>query len=354
MVHFQQTDWIQHKLWTYIEQGCKTPEDHTSNVEATRNCYRKFDACVGRLLHAVESISPTVIILSDHGFGRLMGNIHPNFYLKQWGYLSLKPEAEDSLKGVKDLFRRSKSKTVQNLYRSVTQAKNHIRRDAKDHESWADNAGAVLGSRGASWDWSKTKAACIYAYQMGFVYVNGKGRGPMGIVEPGKEYEAIVSDLIARFRDLRHQTTGEKLLADVLRGSEAYPPADNGILVPDLVLIPAKTYGFSFSITDAPPMISEEGTHRHDGVLLMNGDSVAPAAVDFRPTLIDIAPTILHLLGLPVPTDMDGRVLEEVLGFARPVQYEAANNSLSESQQHYSETEEEIVAQRLKGLGYLD
>ncbi len=73
MVHFQQTDWIQHKLWTYIEQGCKDPKDHSPKIEATRNCYRRFDELVGLLLQEVEPFRPTTILLSDHGFGRLMG-----------------------------------------------------------------------------------------------------------------------------------------------------------------------------------------------------------------------------------------------------------------------------------------
>jgi len=48
MVHFQQTDWIQHKLWSYIEQGCNDPSDHRPRVEATRGCYGHFDEQVGR------------------------------------------------------------------------------------------------------------------------------------------------------------------------------------------------------------------------------------------------------------------------------------------------------------------
>src|ERR1700722_17699311 len=94
MVHFQQTDWIQHKLWTYIEQGCSDPSDHSPKIEATRNCYRHFDECVGLLLKQVDPLRPTTILLSDHGFGRLMGNLNPNFYLKQWGYLSVKSGAQ--------------------------------------------------------------------------------------------------------------------------------------------------------------------------------------------------------------------------------------------------------------------
>jgi predicted AlkP superfamily phosphohydrolase/phosphomutase len=356
MVHFQQTDWIQHKLWTYIEQGCKNPDDHSPKIEATRDCYRRFDELVGTLLKQAEPLSPTTILLSDHGFGRLMGNIHPNFHLKQWGYLSVRSEAQGQLTGVKDLFRKSKYGTVRKLYRSLADTKNSLENSgaSQDHQSWADNAGEVLRGRGATWDWSRTQAAVIYAYQMGFVYVNLLGRGSGGIVEPGSAHEILIADLITRFRDLRHPNTGEKLLQDVVRNSDIYPAADNNILVPDLVLVPVDGYGFSFSITDNPPVVSEEGTHRHNGVVLMCGESITQPRSDFRPNLIDVAPTILHLLDLPVPADMDGRVLEEVLKMNGAIRYEDVDNSLQRADQDYSQEDAEIVAQRLKGLGYMD
>jgi predicted AlkP superfamily phosphohydrolase/phosphomutase len=356
MVHFQQTDWIQHKLWTYIEEACNHPVDHSEKIEQTRECYRQFDEHVGALLRQVESLRPTTILLSDHGFGRLMGNIHPNFYLKQWGYLSVTSDTKDSLNSVKSLFRESKSKTVQKLYRSLaTTRSGWNKKDATPkHNSWVDNAGDVLGARGAAWDWHKTKAAVVYAYQMGFVYVNLLGRGPRGIVEPGREYEALLVDLISRFRKICNPHTGETLLQDVVRGADLYPAADNDILVPDLVLIPVDGYGFSFSFNDTPPKISQEGTHRHNGVVFLDGDSVAQPTSDFRPNLIDIAPTILHLLGLAVPSDMDGRVLQEVLTLDSPVRYEEADNSLVRQGQGYGPAESEILEQRLKGLGYLE
>src|SRR5262249_37647451 len=122
MVHFQQTDWIQHKLWTYIEQGCKDANDHSSRIEETRSCYGYFDTQVGYLLEEVLPLSPSTILLSDHGFGRLMGNISANSYLKLWGYLSVLPESEDHLKGVKNFLRGSK--TVRKVYHSLAGAKN--------------------------------------------------------------------------------------------------------------------------------------------------------------------------------------------------------------------------------------
>jgi len=356
MVHFQQTDWIQHKLWTYIEQACNVPADHSEKIEATRDCYRHFDALVGTLLNQVEALSPTVIMLSDHGFGRLMGNVNPNFYLKQWGYLSVVETPNDKLGSIKTLLRQSKSKTIRNLYRSVAEKKNTLRQNTNTqaHKSWSSNAGDVLGARGSTWDWSKTKAAVVYAYQMGFVFVNLVGRGPLGIVQPGPEYDNLLTDLISRFRTITHADTGEILLQDVVRGADIYPSADNNVLVPDLVLVPKDGYGFSFALSDAAPKVSEEGTHRHNGIVLLRGPSINHTTPKAPPHLIDLAPTMLHLLDLPVPADMDGRVWEEILDIDRPVRYEAIDNTIIPIAHEYGSADSDLIAQRLQGLGYLE
>jgi hypothetical protein len=49
------------------------------------------------------------------------------------------------------------------------------------------------------------------------------------------------------------------------------------------------------------------------GVLLIVGDGVVPGATTASATVLDLAPTLLYLMGLPVPRDMDGRVLSELV-----------------------------------------
>jgi predicted AlkP superfamily phosphohydrolase/phosphomutase len=356
MVHFQQTDWIQHKLWTYIEEGCKNPNNHDPKIDATRDCYRHFDNFVGQLIKLAEGFDPAIILLSDHGFGRLMGNIPANAYLKEWGYLAVQASSKER-GGVRNVLRKSKYAPVRKLYQAAVAAKNHLAsaQAVQKHDSWADNAQGVMSSRAASWDWTRTKAAMIYAYQMGFIYVNLASRGPRGIVQPGAEYEAIVADLIKRCKhEILHPETGDSLLLDAVRGSEIYPPADSGILVPDIVLIPRDGCNFSFSLSPSSPRVSEEGTHRHNGVLVMKSATVVKVRGDFHPNLIDLAPTILHLLGLPIPNDMDGRALEEILPSDWQANYEDADDRELPVADNYTHQEADIVAQRLKGLGYLD
>jgi predicted AlkP superfamily phosphohydrolase/phosphomutase len=300
-----------------------------------------------------------VIILSDHGFGRQMGNIYPNSYLKRWGYLvpTAGVERDDKLKYLKNLFRNSKHTPVRKLYATVAKVRSAIEgrsSNKNDHSSWTDNASDVLTGRRVLVDWNKTKVATVWAYQMGFLYVNVVGRGPMGVVEPGEEYESLVAELISKFEGIRHPRTGKKLLDRVARGSEIYPTPADGILLPDVVLVPVDGYGFAFTISDVAPEISDDGSHRHNGVLVMRGKGLKRVVPGFFPQLVDLAPTILHMLGLPVPADMDGRVLEEIFSDTLPVHYEDVDTSLVQDAKDYTEQETELIEQRLKGLGYLE
>lgn len=100
------------------------------------------------------------------------------------------------------------------------------------------------------------------------------------------------------------------------------------------------------------------GSHRLDGVLMMCGGPTKSGAELQGCHIVDLAPTILHLMGTGIPEDMDGKVLTSALtedyvaGY--PVVYgKATDNTVGEVVTTYSDEEAEKVEERLKDLGYL-
>jgi predicted AlkP superfamily phosphohydrolase/phosphomutase len=357
MVHFQQTDWIQHKLWGLIEEACRNGSNRDARVQRVRECYSKIDEQVGILLNKVRNFNPFTIVLSDHGFGDYKGELYPNYYLNDWGFYYESASAEkDSAKPVRDVF--FKNPMLAKVYRGMAAVKHRIDRVLefkryKNFDSWVDFAGGTFGGRALPVDWSRTRVATVGAYECAFLYVNLIGRSPMGTV-PLYEYEDIVSDLVARFSKVKHAVTGNKVYKRVARGSEVYPESNKDILLPDIILLPEDGYGLSSKISDALPEATAEGVHRHNGVVFLKGDGLKKSVSNFAPFLIDIAPTVLHALGLPVPADMDGRVLEEIFMSPRPVQYEQVDNAVSHERVQYLESEAELIEQRLRDLGYVE
>jgi arylsulfatase A-like enzyme len=91
-------------------------------------------------------------------------------------------------------------------------------------------------------------------------------------------------------------------------------------------------------------------------MLLMSGPQVAAGAPVEGAQIADLAPTLLHLMGQPIPDDMDGRVLVELLDPVyreRAPQRVAAEGAGTGTPLVFSEREEQQIAERLRGLGYL-
>jgi len=217
-------------------------------------------------------------------------------------------------------------------------------------------------------DWSRTQAVSGSPASEG-VYVNLKGREPHGVVEPGQPYETLRDRLAAELLALRDPNTGEPVVQAVYRREELYdgPFLD---LLPDLV----------FDLGDGPYLASDapmaarileplppdllQGRHRSTGVLAAAGAGISAGRRIEGARIVDVAPTVLYALGLPIPDDMDGRPLLEIFDdqyqASHPVRHapavkETDLTGLGKPARSTESTEEEEaeMERRLRGLGYI-
>jgi predicted AlkP superfamily phosphohydrolase/phosphomutase len=221
-------------------------------------------------------------------------------------------------------------------------------------------------------DWTRTKAYCSEVLATPpSIWINLKGVKPGGIVEQ-REYEPLLNLISDKLKELKDPRTNEPVIKRILRRGEIFhgPYANEAA---DLILDWWETSHFSTSpsfpedtlkpaveIRERKPSTESEwgGTHRRDGILIAYGESFKKGAEIQGARLIDMAPTILHLLGQPVPADMDGRVLEELFEpafiAANRVQVDGSAGLDAQQGAQYSDEEAAIVEERLKGLGYLE
>lgn len=133
-------------------------------------------------------------------------------------------------------------------------------------------------------------------------------------------------------------------------------------MAPDISFIPRdmryKPLGaFDFS-TNAfiSPVYGRSGDHRMDGIIIMHGPGVKGGIEIEKASILDVTPTILALLGCPLPSNIDGRVLDEALDFStspHPVAQYPHLQEADSSPSTYTPEEEEIIRRRLADLGYL-
>lgn len=99
----------------------------------------------------------------------------------------------------------------------------------------------------------------------------------------------------------------------------------------------------------------DSGCHRQFGIFIAHGSQIRAGGQLPPADILDLAPTILQLLGRPIPRVLDGRVLEEIFVSPPQISFEESETLLPEGNGRPGFTEEESaqVEERLRTLGYL-
>jgi len=326
MVHYQDPDALQHQAWRFLAD----PDRHPARFARLRETYRHLDAQLGRLVAAMPQGS-LVLVVSDHGFGSHDGRVYPNVLLRQWGFLSWRGRRRDRL-------RRSFQKRLARF--------GFARPDADRRQPWIAEARAGSFARALPLRWSRTRAYVGLAEIYGLLYVHGSG---------GARREALRGELRRRFLAVRDPRDGAPVFADVVDGEVAYPDDPFGRR-PDLVLVPRPGFSVHRGLNHRRWLdhyATTMGTHRPNGVLLAGGDGIRAGRLAGTPSLVDIAPTLLAAAGVPIPDDMDGRVLTEL--FVEPPEITRVPPPTRGADDGFtlSADDESEVMKRLQALGYM-
>ena len=169
-----------------------------------------------------------------------------------------------------------------------------------------------LGAReqAANIDWSKTRAFTLPTDLEGCIRINLKGREPQGIVEPGREYSDLCEEIRARLLELTNPAKGTPAVRRVWVRNEVFP-GERQEQLPDLIVtwnneVPFKSLASPrFGSIEGDNADPRPGTHSPYGFLLAAGVGL-PQRLQGRGHLVDVAPTVMKLLGLTPPAEMDG------------------------------------------------
>jgi predicted AlkP superfamily phosphohydrolase/phosphomutase len=344
-VVFMAADHIHHLAWdAWATDGRDSP---------VAEVYRTLDAAVGALLDGLGS-DWNAMVVSDHGGGALEGVVNLNAWLAANGWLRF---ADGSGSAGRRAFARLfelRRHLPERLRYSIKQRLPGLRERAYRETDYA-----VV-------DWPATQA---FAYgTFGNIVLNVRGRESQGIVEPGEPYERLRDEIAARALELA-APDGRPIVTAVYRREELFdgPELEK---IPDLV-VEFADYAWlgkgnlrsrSLELWDRVEIEpgsarSYVGSHRVEGVVALAGPSAAQGA-HIVAGIEDIAPTVLHLLGEPVPLELEGRVLEEAIDpdllAASPPRLEDVGSVAVGPAEEYSAEESDEVERRLRSLGYVE
>jgi predicted AlkP superfamily phosphohydrolase/phosphomutase len=376
MITIGETDAIAHRLWKVHDKNSPLCDDDLfqyRGVDPILRIYQGVDDYIGKLCSMVDD-DTTILILSDHGHG---GNASKVIYLNRWlehqNLLTFRTPANTSL--LPSICRKAIStnidwaKTIAVKFLPANLKRELFRKSKLAHkmESWL---------RFSHIDWSHTKAYSEETPYYPSIWINLQGREPAGIVRPGREYEETREHIIYELSKWLDPETGQAIVRRVHKREEVY----SGQFVeqfPDLIIDwnLAGNYSFLFKssrnkttqrtffcrIDEEDKKSAKSGDHRDYGILIAFGKNLNRAVQLHGAEIIDLAPTILYLLGLPIPSDMDGKVLTRIFRdeylTSHPLQScerPGLDTHLTEPLREYSEEEREAVRARLQGLGYLE
>lgn len=297
-----------HKLWDITgTAGPAGPAEAARLERALRDVYVACDTAVGRIVSAVPD-DATILVFALHGMGR---NTSLSILLPEMLDRVLKDECRDPVPvghpaALLDRARQAVPVEVRGL----------VKRQLP--QRWQDRL-TLFWRRHQRSGLSSAPAFCLTADLEGYVRLNLQGREAMGFIDPADHDDWChrISDGLRTFVDA---DTGQPVISEIRRGRDLYPVAYPKDL-PDLVvqwedrpaadrrMIESPRYGAISWPTPGRNPDGRSGHHRPEGWLIGVGEPFAPGSTVQDGHILDLAPTILDLLGQPRPDAMRGRVL---------------------------------------------
>ncbi len=270
------TDRVSHMMWRLIDplHPMYDAALAAKHGDAIEKIYRRADDLVGRL-QAKLPPDTLFIVMSDHGFHSYRRSVNLNTWLVQNGYMVF--EGQESAKmGMSDLFGRGK------FWEGV--------------------------------DWTRTRA---YAVGLGQIYFNLRGREKNGIVSAGAEYKALQEEIGDKLVQLVDPDTSGRVMAAVYRRDDIYA-GEYLQFAPDLQVGFNDGYrvGWQDTLGGVSRAVVENNNKKWSGDHCATATEISGGVffanrkfTNPKPHIMDLSPTILKALAVPIPGDLDGKPL---------------------------------------------
>jgi predicted AlkP superfamily phosphohydrolase/phosphomutase len=253
-------DRMHHGFWKFFDERHPQYVPGNSYENAIRDYYIHLDRQIGERLALLDD-ETVVLVVSDHGAKPMMGGICFNEWLKEQGYLVLDYQPQ-----------------------------------------------GIVPLEKCEVDWQKTVAWGSGGYYAR-LFLNVKGREPDGVIEP-RDYERVrdeLADGIASITD----PDGNSLGSVAYRPEEIYLEVNN--IAPDLIVYfgnlswrSVGSLGLDTIHTLKNDIGPDDANHAQEGLYIYHDPRSTGQGKGPRRHLMDVAPTVLDLMDITIPDDMQG------------------------------------------------
>ncbi|MBW4650082.1 MAG: alkaline phosphatase family protein [Kastovskya adunca ATA6-11-RM4] len=334
MWHLSQTD---HPLYPYLGKHC--------SGDPLLEVFEKIDTAVGDIIDSAPE-NANVVVFAAHGMGANVMDLPSMFFLPEFLYRWNFPEKYGIARGkmgkppgeplINGRAKKGWMGTMWSLKYEKNPLKGFLRRhlptklfnllpfskssEQPDLISPFDllEKSDPFFFQSAVWYkpfWPQMKAFALPSYSEGYIRINLQGREPNGIVAPD-DYDAVCDELIEKLYQLKDARTGEPMVKEAIRTRQSATESDPKLPDADIVLIWQEKYATDVVESSdigriGPVPFNRTGSHRSDGFLMMQGPDIAPGASLSAGHSLDLAPTILSLMGAEIPDYCEGKPLLE-------------------------------------------
>ena len=356
---YRGVDLASHRAWRYQDPDW-VAKNQTASAQRGRvlaDMYALLDKQLGEFRTQLDD-STTLVVCSDHGFGPITYRFFINRWLVQEGYLKLHAHKVFGMK--LKLLWQIKSRGLLRRLRLLRVW--DARRKPKNVEDIADSTEALFMSLV---DWERTRAHSSFSGGEDIVLINLKGREPLGLVEPGEEYENLRKEIIQKLLKVEAED-GTLLVESAFRREDLWS-GPSVQYAPDIQFLTHETSVQTKAnplsrVISEPALDGVSAMHRKEGVYLMEGAGVIREGQETSQAQIaDMTPTIMHLIGLPFEEYMDGVLIESAFELDWLKQFPVRVNP--DSQNHLlnrheggtlSSEQEKKLIESMRTLGYME
>jgi len=345
MTVFTASDWAGHNVWKHAASSPGEKSDSLQLPAGLRQVYQSLDRAVARLLACADE-QTQVYVISDHGMGPHSGAAyHLADWLEARGFMTRQQAATPHTSLMNTGRRVAKS-----LLPVTIKEKIKMRLGAERlKELQAAEKDAFYGSI----DWSRSIAYTEPGRHV--ININLAGRNPQGIVARS-DYPKVCAEIIAALSEWQ-DASGAAVVERVAPRDEVYagPFVERAS---DLYVY----WNPQAAFAEPPREVKARGfwwsgDHRLEGILIARGPGIARGARLDDPVVYDLLPTMMYGAGLPVPADLDGRVIGQAFSpahlAANPLRIADATGDAASEGGALSDAEEEMIEEKLRSLGYL-